>query len=179
MTGKWLGRSIDRLEDERFVRGQGRYVADLAAPKALHGLVVRSPHAHARLGSIDVGAARKMPGVAAVFIGADLAADDIGPLPCAATSIAMAKPLVVPPCHALARDAVRYVGEPVAFVVADSAEQARDAAEAVVVEYEALPPVISVPDAVQPASPAIWPEAKHNIAFEYHRGEMRRQIVCT
>jgi carbon-monoxide dehydrogenase large subunit len=172
MTGKLLGCSIDRLEDERFVRGQGRYVADLAAPRALHGLVVRSPHAHARLVSIDVDAACSMPGVAAVFTGADLAAADIGPLPCAATNIPMAKPLVVPPCHALARDAVRYVGEPVAFVVADSVERARDAAEAVVIEYEALPPVVSVTEAVQPTSAAIWPEAKHNIAFEFHRGEM-------
>ncbi|HKU05768.1 MAG TPA: xanthine dehydrogenase family protein molybdopterin-binding subunit [Bradyrhizobium sp.] len=154
------------------MRGKGRYIADLAAPKALHGVVVRSPHAHARISSIDVEAARKMPGVAAVFTGSDLAADQIGPLPCGVTNIPMAKPLVVPPCHALARDAVRYVGEPVAFVVAESAERARDAAEAVLVQYEPLAPVISVRDAVQPASATIWPEAQHNIAFEFHRGEM-------
>ena len=172
MTGKLLGRSITRLEDDRLVRGKGRYIADLAAPKALHGVVVRSPHAHARISSIDVEAARKMPGVAAVFTGSDLAADQIGPLPCGVTNIPMAKPLVVPPCHALARDAVRYVGEPVAFVVAESAERARDAAEAVLVQYEPLAPVISVRDAVQPASATIWPEAQHNIAFEFHRGEM-------
>ena len=172
MTGKLLGRSITRLEDDRLVRGKGRYIADLAAPKALHGVVVRSPHAHARISSIDVDAARKMPGVAAVFTEGDLAADHIGPLPCGVTNIPMAKPLVVPPCHALARDAVRYVGEPVAFVVAESAERARDAAEAVLVQYEPLAPVISVRDAVQPASATIWPEAQHNIAFEFHRGEM-------
>jgi carbon-monoxide dehydrogenase large subunit len=172
MTKPLLGRSINRLEDERFVRGRGHYVADLAAPGALHGVVVRSPHAHARISSLDVAAARKMPGVAAVLTGADLAADDIGPLPCARLNVAMAAPLIVPPCHALARDAVRYVGEPVAFVVADSAEAARDAAEAVVVDYAALVPVISVTEAVLPKSPAIWPEAKNNVAFEYHRGEM-------
>ena len=172
MTGKLLGRSITRLEDDRLVRGKGRYIADLAAPKALHGVVIRSPHAHARISSIDVDAARKMPGVAAVFTGSDLAADHIGPLPCGVTNIPMAKPLVVPPCHALARDVVRYVGEPVAFVVAESAERARDAAEAVLVQYEPLAPVISVRDAVQPASATIWPEAQHNIAFEFHRGEM-------
>jgi carbon-monoxide dehydrogenase large subunit len=172
MTGKLLGRSINRLEDDRFVRGKGRYVADLAAPKALHGIVVRSPHAHARIVSVDVDAARKMPGVAAVLTGSDLAADNIGPLPCGATNIPMAKPLIVPPCHALARDVVRYVGEPVAFVVAESVERARDAAEAVAVEYETITPVISLPDAVRPQSPAIWPEAPGNIAFEYHRGEM-------
>ncbi|MGQ0681350.1 xanthine dehydrogenase family protein molybdopterin-binding subunit [Bradyrhizobium sp.] len=172
MTGKLLGRSIDRLEDERFVRGQGRYVADLAAPNALHGLVVRSPHAHARLVSVDIDAARKMPGVAAVLTGADLAADNIGPLPCAVTSLPMAKPLIVPPCHALAREVVRYVGEPVAFVVAESVEAARDAAEAVIVEYESLTPVISLTEAVRPGSPLVWPEAQNNVALEYHRGEM-------
>ncbi|MBI5319081.1 xanthine dehydrogenase family protein molybdopterin-binding subunit [Bradyrhizobium sp.] len=172
MTGKLLGRSINRLEDERFVRGRGRYVADLPARNALHGIVVRSTHAHARIKGVDADAARRMPGVAAVYTGVDLAADNIGPLPCGVSNIAMAKPLVVPPCHALARDAVRYVGEPVAFVVAESAEAARDAAEAVVVDYEALTPVVAIADAVRPQSPAIWPEAAGNIAFVYDRGEM-------
>ena len=166
MTKSLLGRSLDRLEDERFVRGRGRYIADLATPRALHGIVVRSPHAYARIVSIDVDAARAMPGVAGVFTGADLAADDIGPLPCGVTNIAMVRPLIVPPCHALARDAARYVGEPVAFVVAESVERARDAAEAVVVNYEPLVPVMAITDAV------LWPEAPHNTAFEYHRGEM-------
>src|ERR1700754_2790238 len=153
MTAKFLGRSINRLEDDRFVRGRGRYVADLTAPKALHGVVVRSTHAHARITGLDVDVVRNMPGVAAVVTAADLAADNIGPLPCGVTSIAMAKPLIVPPCHALAREAVRYVGEPVAFVVAESAEAARDAAEAVAVTYEPLTPVVSLAAAVLPDSP--------------------------
>ena len=138
MTEPYLGRSLDRVEDERFLRGRGRFVADLAVQGALHGVVVRSPHAHARISDIDVDAARRMPGVAAVFTGADLAADGIGPLPCGVTNIAMAKPPVVPPCHALAREAVHYVGEPVVFVVAESVEAARDAAEAVAIAYEPL-----------------------------------------
>ena len=114
MTEPLLGRSVNRLEDERFVRGRGRYIADLAAPNALHGAVVRSPHAHARITAISAGAARQMPGVAAVLTGGELAADNIGPLPCGVTAIPMTTPLVLPPCHALARDVVRYVGEPVA-----------------------------------------------------------------
>jgi carbon-monoxide dehydrogenase large subunit len=166
-----LGRSLNRLEDERFLRGRGRYVADIAVPGALHGVVVRSPHAHARIAAVNIEKARAMPGVAAVFTGADLAADNIGPLPCAVTHIPMATPLVVPPCHALARDIVRYVGEPVAFVVADSAQAARDAAEAVIVDYAPLTPVISLVDAVQAGSPLVWPDAPNNIAFEFHRGE--------
>jgi len=172
MTEPLSGRNLNRLEDERFVRGRGRYIADLAAPGALHGMVVRSTHAHARIAAVDVDKARRMPDVAAVFTGADLAADNIGPLPCAVTGIPMATPLVVPPCHALARETVRYVGEPVAFVVAESAEAARDAAESVVVDYEPLTPVISLAGAVLPGSPAIWPEAQNNVAFEFRRGEI-------
>jgi aerobic carbon-monoxide dehydrogenase large subunit len=166
-----LGRSINRLEDERFVRGRGRYIADFTAPNALHGLVVRSTHAHARIVAIDVEAALRLPGVAAVFTGDDLATDNIGPLPCATTAIPMSKPLIVPPYHALARDKVCYVGEPIAFVVAESAEQARDAVEAVRIQYEPLPPVISVTESVDPKSPLIWPNAPNNVAFEFSRGE--------
>ena len=172
MTEPLLGRSISRLEDERFVRGRGRYIADLVAPDALYGVVVRSPHAHARIMAIGVDAARKIPGVAAVLTGQELAADNIGPLPCAVTSIPMTTPLVVPPCHALARDVVRYVGEPVAFVVAESTEAARDAAEAITVDYAPLPPVVSIADAVLPDAPSIWPEARGNIAFQFNRGEI-------
>ncbi|KRR25621.1 hypothetical protein CQ14_18345 [Bradyrhizobium lablabi] len=172
MTEPLLGRSIDRLEDARFVQGRGRYVADLVAPNALHGVVVRSPHAHARIAAISADAARKMPGVAAVLTGADLAADEIGPMPCAVTAIPMTTPLVVPPYHALAQGVVRHVGEPVAFVVAASAEAARDAADAVVVDYEPLPPVVAIADAISPDAASIWPEAKSNIAFQFNRGEI-------
>jgi aerobic carbon-monoxide dehydrogenase large subunit len=172
MTEPLLGRSINRIEDARFVRGRGRYVADLATPNALHGIVVRSPHAHARIRSLDVDAARRMPGIAAVFTGFDLASDQIGPLPCAVTHIPMTSPLVVPPYHALARDVARYVGEPVVFVIADSVESARDAAEAVIVDYEPLPPVVAIADAVSPGAPLIWPEARDNIAFQFNRGDI-------
>ena len=172
MTEQLLGRSINRLEDERFVRGRGCYIADLSVPDALHGVVVRSPHAHARIVAIHVDAALRIPGVAAVLTGFDLAADNIGPLPCAVTNIPMAKPLIVPPCHALAREVVRYVGEPIAFVVAESAETARDAAEAIVVDYEPLQPVISMAQAVRSGNSSIWPQAPNNVAFEFQRGEI-------
>jgi len=171
MITSLLGRSLNRLEDERFVRGRGRYVADLAAPGALHGMVVRSTHAHARIAAVHIEKARRMPGVKAVVTGADLAADDIGPLPCAVTNVPMAAPLIVPPWHALARETVRYVGEPIAFVVADNTEAARDAAESIVVDYAPLTPVVSIPEAVLPGSPSIWPEAHNNVAFEFRRGE--------
>jgi carbon-monoxide dehydrogenase large subunit len=172
MTETLLGRSVNRLEDDRFVRGRGRYVADLVAPNALHGVVVRSPHAHARIVAISADAARKMPGVAAVLTGQDVAADNLGPLPCAVTAVPMTTPLVVPPCYVLARDIVRYVGEPVAFVVAESAGAARDAAEAITVDYAPLPPVVAIADAILPDTPAVWPEARGNIAFQFNRGEI-------
>jgi carbon-monoxide dehydrogenase large subunit len=172
MTEPLLGRSLHRLEDERFLRGRGRYIADLVAPNALHGTVVRSTHAHARIVAIRVEAARQIPGVAAVLTGSELASDKIGPLPCAVTTIPGATPLVVPPCHALARDVVRYVGEPIAFVVAESAEIARDGADLIVVEYEPLPPVVAMADAVLPGAPSIWPQAANNIAFQFNRGEI-------
>jgi carbon-monoxide dehydrogenase large subunit len=172
MTEQLLGRSINRLEDERFVQGRGRYIADLAAPNALHGVVVRSTHAHARISAIRADSARQMPGVAAVFTGSDLASDNIGPLPCAVTHIPMTAPLVVPLCYALARDVVRYAGEPIAFVVAESAEIARDAAETIAIDYEPLPPVVSIADAVRPGALSIWPEAENNIAFQFNRGEI-------
>jgi aerobic carbon-monoxide dehydrogenase large subunit len=172
MTEPLLGRSINRLEDERFVQGRGRYIADLAAPNALHGVVARSMHAHARIIAIRADAARLMQGVAAVLTGSDMASDNIGPLPCAVANIPMATPLVVPPCHALARDVVRYVGDPVAFVVAESAEIARNAAEAIIVDYEPVQPVVSLADAVLPGGPSIWPEARNNIAFQFNRGEI-------
>ena len=153
------------------MRGRGRYVADVLAASALHGFVVRSPHAHARIVTINVDAARKLPGVAAVLTGQEFAADGLGPLPCGVTAIPMTMPLMVPPYHALARDVVRYVGEPVAFVVAENTEVARDAAEAVIVDYAPLSPVVSIADAVVPDAPAIWPEARGNIAFQFNRGE--------
>src|SRR3954470_7623155 len=172
MTEPLLGRSLNRLEDERFVRGRGRYIADLVAPNALHGVVVRSTQAHARIVAIRADAARQIKGVAAVFTEAELAFDHIGPLPCAVTTIPGATPLVVPPCHALARVVVRYVGEPVAFVVAESADAARDAAELIVVDYEPLHPVVSMADAILPGAPSVWPEAAGNIAFQFNRGEI-------
>ena len=172
MTEQLLGRSINRLEDERFVTGRGHYIDDLAMAGTLHGIVVRSTHAHARITAINADAAWKMPGVAGVFTGDDLAADGIGPLPCATTTIPMTTPLVVPPYHALAREVVRHVGEPIAFVVADSVERARGAADSVVIDYEPLTPVIALANAVLPGTSTIWREAANNIAFQFNRGEI-------
>ena len=102
MTGDHIGRSLHRLEDQRFLTGQGRYVDEIAAPGQLHGIVLRSPHGHASIEGIDAAAARAMPGVNGIFTAADLDADGIGKLPCIA-QVATVAPMIVPPRRALAQ----------------------------------------------------------------------------
>ncbi|MBW6397974.1 xanthine dehydrogenase family protein molybdopterin-binding subunit [Roseomonas sp. HJA6] len=164
------GVSRRRLEDDRFLRGQGRYVDDLDAPGALHGWVLRSPHAHARILSIDTDAARAMPGVQAVLTIEDLEAEGIGSLPCVA-KIASEAPLIIPPRPALADGAVRHVGDPVAFVVADSVSLARDAAEAIWVEYDTQDAVTDGAAALAADAPLLWPQAPGNLAFRFRKGD--------
>jgi carbon-monoxide dehydrogenase large subunit len=168
--GPERGRSRRRLEDERFLTGRGRFVDDLAVPGQLYGYVLRSPVAHARILGIDVPAALEAPGVRAVYTAADLEADGIGPLPCK-VQVATVAPLVVPPRHALALDRVRHVGDPVAFVVAETAEAARDAAESVTVEYDDLPAVVDGAEALEPGAPNLWKEAPGNLAFRFQKGD--------
>ncbi|MCC7275811.1 MAG: xanthine dehydrogenase family protein molybdopterin-binding subunit, partial [Alphaproteobacteria bacterium] len=163
-------RSVRRIEDERFLTGRGRYVDDVPAGNDLHAHVVRSPHGHARIARIDAEAARGAPGVRGVFTEADLRADGVGPLPCT-VQIPMVTPLVIPPRHALARDRVRHVGDPVALVVATSRDAARDAAELVAVDYEPLPAVVDGRDALSGDAPEIWPEAPGNLAFRFQKGD--------
>ncbi|RYI13095.1 MAG: hypothetical protein EON48_12835, partial [Acetobacteraceae bacterium] len=167
-----IGHSFRRTEDLRFLTGQGRYVTDIATPGALHGHVLRSPHAHARITGIDAAAARAMPGVRLVLTQAELAAEGIGPLPCPAV-VATVAPIIVPERHALAADCVRHVGEAVAFVVAETAAQARDAAEAIEVGYDPLPAIVDSRAALAPGAPQIWPEAPGNAVFRFERGEGR------
>ena len=164
---KVIGRSIRRVEDGRFLTGRGRYVADIESPGCLWGHVLRSPHAHATIVRIDISQAATLPGVHGIYVAADLAADGLGTMPC----MAAVKPLIVPPRFALAADRVRHVGDPVAFVVADSSDAARDAAEQIEVEYDALPAVIGVQAALAAGAPTIWTEAPANTAFHVQKGD--------
>jgi carbon-monoxide dehydrogenase large subunit len=165
-----VGRSLNRLEDERFLVGQGRFTADLSEPGELHACVLRSPHAHAVIRRIDSAVARAAAGVHGVFTAADLAADGIGPLPCTAVLDAV-EPLVRPPRHALAHDRVRHVGDPLACVVAETLDAARDAAELIAVDYETLPPVVDAATALSAAAPRIWDQAPGNLAFRFQKGD--------
>ena len=167
MNEQHIGRSVRRLEDSRFLVGRGRYVDDIDVPACLHGHVLRSPHAHALIRRIDVLPAASLAGVRGVYTAADLAADGLGPLPC----MAAVKPLIVPPRPALALGRVRHVGDPVAFIVADSAEIAHEAAELVEVDYEPLAAVVDGMAALAPGAPAIWDVAPGNLAFHLHKGD--------
>jgi carbon-monoxide dehydrogenase large subunit len=164
---KMIGRSVRRLEDGRFLTGRGRYVADIAVADCLHGYVLRSPHAHALIKGIDVSPATSLAGVHAVYTHADLAAEGLGHMPC----LAAVKPMIVPPRPALADGRVRHVGDPVAFVVADSEEIARVAAELIEVDYESLDAVVDGVAALAADAPAIWPEAPGNLAYHVQRGD--------
>jgi aerobic carbon-monoxide dehydrogenase large subunit len=170
MTEGHIGRSLRRLEDWRFLTGQGRYVDDIDAPNQLHGIVLRSPHGHAAIEGIDTSAAHAMLGVHGVFTAADLDSDGVGELPCIAR-VATVAPMIVPPRRALARDRVRHVGDPVAFIVADTAQQARDAAERVVVAYRPLPAVVDAKEALAAQAPQLWDEAPGNLAYRFERGD--------
>jgi carbon-monoxide dehydrogenase large subunit len=161
----YIGRSVRRLEDHRFLTGHGRYLADIASPGALWGHVLRSPHAHAIIKRIDTAAATRLSGVHGVFTSADLAG--LGAMPC----LAAVSPLVVPPRFALAVERVRHVGDPVAFIVAESADRAREAAELVEVDYESLPAVVDGRAAILEGAPQLWPQAARNTAFHIQKGD--------
>jgi carbon-monoxide dehydrogenase large subunit len=165
------GRNRRRVEDERFLRGAGRYIDDLQAEHQLHGVVLRSPHAHARILALDTAAAELMPGVRLVLTIADLRAECIGDLPCV-TKAATVAPIIVPPRPALADGTVRHVGDPVAFVVAETPEQARDAAEVVIVEYAPLAAVADAAAAVAASAPELWVQAPGNLAYEFRKGDL-------
>ncbi|MCY4548286.1 MAG: xanthine dehydrogenase family protein molybdopterin-binding subunit [Defluviicoccus sp.] len=164
-----IGEPVPRSEDRRFLTGRGRYVDDLAQGRMAHGAVVRSPHAHARIAGIDASAALAAPGVLAVLTGADYRADGLGAMPCLSIDDAIVtEPARRAATPALAPDAARHVGAPVAFVVAETRERALDAAELVSVAYEALPAVADSRDAARGA--AMRPEAPANFCFAVEMG---------
>lgn len=161
-----------RIEDLRLVRGAGRYTDDHRPEGALHGVFLRSPMAHARIRSVDAEAARAMPGVVAVFTGADLAAAGLGSIrPIVRRTGPDGQPMALPPRPPLTADVARFVGDPVALVVAESRATAEDAAEAVFVDYEDLEPVVDIEAAVADGAPAIWPEAPGNVAYAWEAGD--------
>jgi len=161
-----IGQGVSRFEDPRLVRGGGRYTDDIKLPGLVHGVVLRSPHAHAKIRSIDVAAAKTAPGVLAVLTSADIKAAGYGDLPVpAGLKRRDGSPMYKPRYPILAEDRVRWVGDCVAFVVAETVAQAFDAAEMIAVDYEELPAVTSTADAPKPGAPRVWDDCPDNICF--------------
>ena len=175
MNRSWIGRSVLRKEDQRFLTGQGRFTDDLAEPGAAWAQMVRSPHAHARILDVDVSHAVTAGGVIAALCGRDIE-DEIAPVPTLAQIPPFARtnrdgsPMPDPCQPALATSRVRYAGEPVAIVVAETETAARDAAEAVSVEYEPLSPVITYDQARAPDAP-VWDDIPANVTFDREQGD--------
>jgi len=165
------GTSLRRLEDDRLLTGQAIYTDDLKFPGALHAVVLRSPHAHARIGAIETEAARALAGVALVITADDLRAANVASLPFSSTVPSpLGGEVVAPKMPILAHEVVRYVGEPVACVVAADVATAQAACEAIEVDYDPLPHVTDVRDAAASGAPKIWPEAGGNVVARYELG---------
>jgi carbon-monoxide dehydrogenase large subunit len=165
-----IGQSRRRVEDVRFITGAGRYTDDILPEGCLFAHVLRSPHAHARFAIRDAEAARAMPGVRLVLTAADVT--ELGPLPCGAPARnSNGTTMPVPRYPVLAEDKVRHVGDAVAFIVADTLDQARDAAEAVDIEWQPLDAVVGIMGAAAQGAPQLWPEAPGNVAFDMDVGQ--------
>jgi carbon-monoxide dehydrogenase large subunit len=173
-----IGKSIPRREDARLLTGAGQYASDFSLPSQLHAYLVRSPHAHAKIVKTDVAEAIGGPGVIAVLTGGDLAVDGLKPIP---HSPVPTNPHEVPlrdgsgffiaPHPVLARDAVRYVGEPVAIVIAETLAAAMDAAEQVGVVYEPVAAVARSQDALSSGAPPVWDEHGSNMCIDSEAGD--------
>jgi aerobic carbon-monoxide dehydrogenase large subunit len=167
-----IGQGVSRFEDPKLLRGNGRYVDDIILPSTAHGVVVRSPHAHARIKSIDTAAAKAADGVLLVITGVDWKASGFGDLPMPAShELRDGTPMHRAPYPALVEDRVRWVGDYVAFVVAETHRQAQDAAELVEIEYEPLPAVTSTLNAIAPGAPRVWDACVDNICFVHRAGD--------
>ncbi|MBR0704261.1 xanthine dehydrogenase family protein molybdopterin-binding subunit [Bradyrhizobium diazoefficiens] len=161
-----VGQSVLRKEDDALIRGKGRYTDDYAPQAALRCLMLRSPHAHAKY-TIDASRARGMPGVALILTADDVA--DLGNLPCLFNL--ETDPFTGPPYPILAKDEVRHVGDSIAFVVAETIDQARDAIEAIEVKWSPLPAVTGVVNAVKKGAPQVWPDKAGNVLFDVSIGD--------
>ena len=161
-----VGQSVLRKEDDALIRGKGRYTDDHAPSATMHALVLRSPHAHATF-TIDISRARGLPGVALILSAEDV--KELGSLPCLFNL--EEDPFTGPPYPILADKEVRHVGDAVAFVVAETVDQARDAIEAIQIEWTPLPAVIGVANAVKPGAPQVWPDHPGNVLFDVPIGD--------
>jgi len=167
-----IGQPVRRVEDRRFITGRGTYLDDINRPRQAYAFMLRSPHAHARIRSVDTAVAISSAGVLAVFTGEDLARDGLGTIPClSAVTNRDGSASVIPPHPAIAADRVRHVGDTVAMVVAESLAAARDAAELVAVDYASLPAAADTARSLDAGQPLVWDEAPGNLCFDWEVGD--------
>ena len=167
-----IGQTATRYEDDRLLSGEGRYVEDVYIEGQCYAAFVRSPHAHAKITSIDTADASSLPGVLAIYTVADLKAEGIGDIPCMApASNKDGSNCIMPPRPALAEDRVRYVGDAVAVVIAENRSQALDAVEAVWIDYDLLPAVVETNQAMADNANLVWGEAAKNQCFDWEDGD--------
>jgi carbon-monoxide dehydrogenase large subunit len=165
-----IGASVKRKEDLRFLSGRGQYTDDINRPNQTYAYILRSPHAHARIAGIDFAAAKAMPGVVGIFTGADM--PDLGGIPCGwQIHNKDGSPMAEPMHPVLAVGKVRFVGDAVAVVIAESRTQAKDAAEAIEVNYDVLPAVAGVEAAIAPGAPAVHDDVPGNVCYDWHIGD--------
>jgi len=174
-TAGYIGKSVKRVEDKRFITGKGKYTDDIKLPGMVYGAFVRSPYANAKVRKVDVAKAKAMPGVVAIFTGADV--DAVNGVPCGwQVNFKNGTAMKEPKHPLLAADRVRQVGDPVAFIVANTREQAKDAVEAVIVDYEKKPCVINAAEAVKPGAPLVHDDVPNNICFDWELGNPKAEV---
>src|ERR1700760_4132476 len=167
-----IGASVRRKEDLRFLSGKGNYTDDINRPGQVYAYIKRSDRPHARIDGIDPAGAGRAPGVVGVYTGADRAADNVGGLPCGwQIHNKDGSPMAEPPHPVLAVGKVRHVGDPVVVVIAETKQQAKDAAEAIVIDYADLPAVASLRDAIAPGAELVHDEAMGNLCYDWHIGD--------
>src|SRR5256884_2758165 len=167
-----IGARVVRKEDKRFITGKGRYVDDIKLLGMTYAHFIRSPHAHAKVKGIDSAAALMMPGVVAVLTGQQIVDDKVGNLICGwAITSKDGTPMKMGAWPAMAPETVRFVGQAVAVVIAESKNLAKAAAEAVVVNFEEFPAVPAIPAAINPGAPQLHPEVPGNVVYDWHLGD--------
>jgi carbon-monoxide dehydrogenase large subunit len=172
MTNSGIGQPIRRKEDLQLLTGRGAFTDDFNLPNQAYGYVLRSLHAHAHIAAIDITSAKKADGVLAVFTANDIKAAGLGTIPCLSSVTQRdGSPMVQPERPILADELVRHVGNAVAFIVAETLSQAKDAAELIEVDYEPLPAVVDTSSATDAGAPQVWPEAHNNICYVWETGD--------
>ncbi|WP_273216340.1 xanthine dehydrogenase family protein molybdopterin-binding subunit [Runella zeae] len=174
MSNKFIGKSVKRVEDKRFITGRGRYTDDIVLPGMTYAYILRSPYAHARIKSIDTSAAEAMEGVVTIMTGEEVGHYGV---PCGwQVNFKNGDTMKEPPHPLLVKDKVRHVGDAVAMVVAESRELAQDAAEAIMIDYEVLPAVIDASKAVEEGAPLVHDDVPNNICFDWEIGNPKEEV---